>query len=82
MALQKDILGQLQHARPSPREYNFAPIDAMLPVDTLDAFAALEEKIASDEEFKKLLVGNLTVCFYFPLIFMGEVLCYKKTSQV
>ncbi|KAK3855814.1 hypothetical protein Pcinc_037810 [Petrolisthes cinctipes] len=59
MTLQKDILHQLQHTRPvsstHDHEYNFAP------VDTLVAFAALEEKITSDKDFKELLVRRLEV---------------------
>lgn len=75
LALQKDILHQLQHVRPVPstREYNFATVDALLPVDTLNAFAALEEKITSDEEFKELLVGTHNVYVIISLIFLNKV---------
>ena len=43
----------------SPREYDFTAVDAVLPIETLDAFYTLEGRLTSDQEFKELMVRRI-----------------------
>ena len=63
IATQKDMLHQLLKMQSvsssSSREYDFTAVDDALPIETLQAFDALEGRLTSDQEFKELMVSKI-----------------------
>lgn len=63
MATQKDMLHQLLKMQSvssssSSQKYDFTAVDDVLPIETLQAFEALEGRLTSDQEFKELMVSK------------------------
>ena len=56
MVVQNKILHELQQHQPVSLESHFEEVDDLLPLDTTEAFDALDRKISLDQEFRKLLV--------------------------
>lgn len=62
MATQQDMLHQLlklQSVSASSCDYDFTAVDDVLPVETLQAFDALEGRLTCDQEFKEIMVSRI-----------------------